>query len=118
MDKTVKELYCDLKSYSTLTDVNRQIRLNPGQKNNVKAFIQWTRYQYRLGLDPALTLFSVTNISEYIKRYKHHEAYIEKSSTLTDIAKPEQFTDKMKWIDWYKNLIFFKGNSRKEWSTV
>ena len=38
MDKTVTELY-DLKSYSTLTDANGHIRLNPGQKKNVKSFI-------------------------------------------------------------------------------
>ena len=40
MDKAVKELNNDLKSYSTLTAANSQIRLNPGQKNNVSAFIQ------------------------------------------------------------------------------
>ena len=40
MDKVVKELNDDLKSYSTLTAANGQIRLNPGQKNNVQAFIQ------------------------------------------------------------------------------
>ena len=88
MDKTVKYLENDLKSYSTLTAANGQIRLNPGQKDNVKAFIRWTRDQYRLGLDPVLTLLPVGNVAEYIKRYKHHEAYIKKKSTLTDMAKP------------------------------
>ena len=39
--------------------------------------------------------------------YKNHEAYIKKASALTDTAKPEQFTDKMKWIDWYPTLINF-----------
>ena len=48
MDKTVKELEYDLKSFSTLTTANSQIRLNPRQKNNVKAFIQWTKDQYCL----------------------------------------------------------------------
>ena len=47
-------------------------------------------------IDPALTLFSVANVADYIKRYKHYEAYIKKPSTLTDTYKPEQFTDKMK----------------------
>ena len=45
------------------------------QKNNIKAFIQWTRDHIRLVLDPALTRFSVANALDYIKRYKHHEAY-------------------------------------------
>ena len=66
-------------------------------------------YQYRLLLDPALTLFSVANVAEYIKRYKHHKEYINKVSTLTDMSKPEQFTDKKKLIDWYLTLINFLG---------
>ena len=45
MDKTVKELGDDLKSYSTLMASNGQICLNPVQRKNVKIFIQWTRYQ-------------------------------------------------------------------------
>ena len=40
MDRIVKELDDNLKSYSTLTSANGQIRLNPGQKNNVKSFIR------------------------------------------------------------------------------
>ena len=96
MDKTVKELDDNLKSYSTITAANSQIRLNPGQKKNVKPFIQWTRDQYRLGLDPVLTLLPVVNVAEYIKRYKYNGAYIMKESTLTDTAKPEQLMDKIK----------------------
>ena len=56
-------------------------------------------------LDPDLTLFTVANVAEYIKRYKHQEAYIKKSSTLTYMAKSEEFTDRMKRIDWYPTLI-------------
>ena len=58
-------------------------------------------------LDPTLTLFPVANVAEYINRCKPHDAYINKSSTLTDTSKPEKFADKMKWIDWYPNLINF-----------
>ena len=47
---------------------NGQISLNMGQKNNFKAFIQWTRNQYHLGIDPIFTLLPVTNVAEYIKR--------------------------------------------------
>ena len=43
MDKIVKESDDNLMSHSTLTAENGQIRLNLGQKNNVKAFIKWTR---------------------------------------------------------------------------
>ena len=52
MDKTFKELDGDFKSYSTLTIANGQVRLAPGTKRNIKAFIQWTRDRYRLGENP------------------------------------------------------------------
>ena len=39
MDKTYVELDDDLKSYSTLTTAHGQIRLIPGHKKNIKAFI-------------------------------------------------------------------------------
>ena len=76
MDKTYEEIDEDLKSYSSLTVFYGQIRLGLGNKNNIKAFIQWTRYQIRLVLDHVLTRFTVVNASIFIKRYKHHEAYI------------------------------------------
>ena len=63
MNKTVKELDDDLKSYSTLIAANGQICLNLGQKNNVKSFIQWTRDHYGLGLDTTLTLFPFSNVA-------------------------------------------------------
>ena len=107
IDKTVKELDNCWKLYSTLTSANGQIHLNLRQKNNFKSFIQWTREQYRLGLDTVLTLFPVANVATYINRYKHYEAYINKASTLSDTDKPEQFTDKIKWIVWYPTLINF-----------
>ena len=47
------------------------------------------------------------NFTEYIKRYKQHEAYIKKAYTLNDKDKPEQFTDKIKWFDRYPTLINF-----------
>ena len=96
MDKNVKELDDNLNSYSSLTAANSQIRLNMVQKKNVKAFIQWTWDQYRLGIDPLLTLLSVTNFTEYIKMFNHREEFLRRSSTLTDAAKPEHFKEKIK----------------------
>ena len=58
-----------------------------------------------MGLDTQLNLFPVANVAEYIKSYKHYEAYIKKSYTLTNMSKTEQFKYKMKWIDWYPTLI-------------
>ena len=40
MDKTFEDLDDDLKAYSTMNLDNGQIRLNPGTKKLIKAFIQ------------------------------------------------------------------------------
>ena len=40
MDKTIKELDEDLKSYSALTIGNGQIRLTPGNKRNIRGLMQ------------------------------------------------------------------------------
>ena len=107
MDKTFSDLDNNLKSYSILMVTNSQIRLSPGKKKNIKAFIQWTKDQIRLGLNPAITRFPTDESADYIRRYKHHEAYIAKSKTITDTAKPQQFTDKLKWTEWYPTLVNF-----------
>ena len=99
MDKTYIKLDDELKSYSTLTATHGHIRLTPGHKKNIKAFIQWTRDHIRLGIDPITVRFPVANASDFIKRYKHHDAYVNKSKTITETAKPENFTDKLKWIE-------------------
>ena len=41
MDKTIKELDEDLKSYSVLTIGNGQIRLAPGKKRNIRGLMQY-----------------------------------------------------------------------------
>ena len=96
MDKTYVRLYDDLKSYSTLTAAHGQIRLTPSHKKNIKAFISWTRVHIRLGVDPITVIFTVANYSDFIKRYKHHDAYVKKSKMILETVKPENFTDKIK----------------------
>ena len=61
----------------------------PGIKNKIKAFVQWTRDKIRMGEDPALEPFPVTNVSALLRRYQTHEKYIKDSSTLLDAAKPK-----------------------------
>ena len=82
MDKTYIKLDDDLKSYSALTTAQGQSRLSTGHKKKIKAFIQWTRYHIRLGIDPTTVIISVANASDFIKRYKHHDAYVKKSKTI------------------------------------
>ena len=107
MDTTYIELDDDLKSYSNLTAAHGQLRLTPVHKKDINAFIQCTRDQIRLGIDPIMVRFPVANASDFIKRYKHHDAYVNKSKTITETAKTENFTDKLKWIGWYPTLINF-----------
>ena len=108
MDKTYVELDDDLKSYSTLTAAHGQIRLTPGHKKNIKALIQWTRYHVHLGIDPITVIFPVANTLDLFKRYKHDDAYVNKSKKITDTAKPENFTYKLKWIECYHTFINFQ----------
>ena len=61
MDKTYIELYDDLKSYSSLTTAYCYIRLIPGHKDNIKAFIQWMSDHICLGIDPITVIFTVVN---------------------------------------------------------
>ena len=83
MDKTYVELDDDLKSYSTLTVAHAKIRLTPGYKKNIKAFIQWTRDKISIGIDPITVILQVANASDFIKRYKHHSAYVKKNNIET-----------------------------------
>ena len=88
----------DVKSYSNLTATHGQIRLTSGHKKNIKTFIQCKRDQIYIGIDPITFIFPVANASDFIKIYKRHDAYIKKSNTITETSKPENFTDKLKWI--------------------
>ena len=49
-----------------------------------------------MGINTALTRFLVVNALDYIKRYKHHAAYIKKDKMIREMAKPEYFTNKVK----------------------
>src|SRR5687768_10327824 len=56
LNKTFGDLNTDLKSYSNMTVNQGQIRLTPGMKNKIKAFIQWCRDEICLGRNPADTV--------------------------------------------------------------
>ena len=84
-----------------------QIRLHPGTKRQIKAFIQWVKDQVRTGEDPSLTPFPVANTTTLIRRYKSHMAFCEKSKRLSETAKPQMFTETTKWADWVPVFINF-----------
>ena len=100
MDKTSDELDEDFKSYSDLTLAQGQIRLTPGVRRNIRAFVQWTRDKFRLGEDPENEGYPVDDASDHIRRYKTHEKFVKDSKNLSEAAKPEKFKETTKWEDW------------------
>ena len=63
LDVTFKE-HADehFKTYSDLTAAQGRILIRPGDRENNKAFVQWTRDELRLDRDPALTPFPVAEV--------------------------------------------------------
>eukprot|EP00978_Attheya_sp_CCMP212_P037579 scaffold178764_cov38-Attheya_sp.AAC.1 len=104
MDKTFDEVDQDFKSYSSLTIAQGQIRLSPGIRMRVKAFIQWTRDEVRLGLNPSNAPFPAQMRADFIRRYKTHLKFTRDQTTMADAAKPTKLEDPMKWSDWYPTL--------------
>ena len=107
IDKTVTDLDDDLKDYSVLTVAQGQIRLNPSTKRKIRAFLQWCKDKFRLNEDPTLEAFPIADSSILIQRAKTHQAYLDKSKTISDTATPSQFTSRVNWIDWYPTFINF-----------
>ena len=105
--KSETELEDDFKSYAALPVQNGQLRLNPRQKKNIRAFLQWTKDEIRLGRDPSATPFPVGDANDLLKRAKAHKAYLDKAKTLTDAATPQQFTDKTRWEEWSPSFLSF-----------
>jgi hypothetical protein len=107
MDKMINELQDDLKSYSSLTTANDQIRLTPGITRNIKAYIQWGRDVICVGGNPNLGGFDINNSRELIRKYKTHQTFVNKSKSITDTSKPTSFTHKTKWDEWCPVFINF-----------
>ena len=105
MDKTMEELDADFKTFSELTRAAGQIRLTPGTKRNIKAFVQWTRDKIRLGVDPATVAFPVGNAADFIRRMKTHDKFVKDTAKVSDAAKPEKFTSDTKWEDWKPSFL-------------
>ncbi|CAJ1963903.1 unnamed protein product [Cylindrotheca closterium] len=57
MDVSIDELNDELKTLAGMTTAQGQIRLMPGIKKNIRAFIQWCRDEFRMGRDPATVHF-------------------------------------------------------------
>ncbi len=96
MDKTIEELKSDLKQYASLGSFEGQILTTPGNIQKIHAFIQWTRDMIRTGLEPSSMEFPVGNTAILIKFFKSHQAYMDKTKTISDAAKPTKFKENKK----------------------
>ena len=61
------------KTFSGLTVGQGQIILNPKQKNKIKAFTRWVKYQYILGIDPTRLPFPETHTAELLRQANTHK---------------------------------------------
>ena len=89
LDVTFKELDEHFKTYGDLSVAQGRIQVRVGVRKNIKAFVQWTRDQLRLGHEPSAIPFPIDRVSDLIRRYKTHEKYIADSKTLSEAAKPD-----------------------------
>jgi len=105
MDITFKELDDHFKTYSDLTQAQGQIRIPPGTRKNIKAFVQWTRDEIRFGRDPSLSPFPLDQVSDCLRRHKTHEKFVADAKTLAEAAKPEKFKESTKWEDWKPTFL-------------
>lgn len=95
--KTMEQLDSEWKTYASLTLANGKIALNPGIKNRIRAFVQWTRDEFRHGRDPAQTAYATGNEAQLLERMREHDKYITEAAQLAPDAKPEQFNNDDDW---------------------
>jgi hypothetical protein len=107
MDLSFTELEDSWKTYSGLTINEGRIRLLPGTKVNIKAFVQWVRDQIRIGNDPALSPFPVGRRHDLLERYNTHKQWLADAPGMLKSAMPKDFTEKIKWADWKGTFINF-----------
>ena len=90
----------NFKTYSAIHTTNGQIRLMPGIKSNIKAFVQLSHDEIRMGKYPSNNPFPVANMTNILHPYKTHHAFITKSKTLVDTDIPWEFVSMTKWEEW------------------
>ena len=96
LNKSVEEVNNDIKQYGSLTQTQGQMRITPGNRQNIQDFMQWSRDMLRTGRDPSLVPFLVQDVAILIRNYKSRKAYMEKSKTIVETAKPIKFIESMK----------------------
>lgn len=71
--KTIEEVNSDIKQYTTLTQNQGQIRIAPGNRQKIQAFIQWSRDMVRTGRETSIVPFPIQDVANLIRNYKSHK---------------------------------------------
>ena len=100
IDKTTQDLQSDLKAFASLPAANGRTVRTLGIRLKVTAFIQWVKSKINNGEPPEDAPFPVFDTADLVRDAKSHQAYIDKSKTMSETSKPAKFNDTMKWEDW------------------
>ena len=71
-----------LKTFSILTVMQGQIRLMPASKQEIKAFKQCVKDQFRLGVDPTTLEIPVNTAAELLRCVKTHKILVARSDAI------------------------------------
>ena len=82
-ETTMDDIGNDFKTLRDLSAVNGQVRLNDMAKRRIKAFIQWTRDEVRMGRNPSRTALPVADTAMLIRRMNLHDKYVEDAKTMS-----------------------------------
>lgn len=100
IDKTYGDLNKDLEAFAGLTAATGQIRFPPRLRTHIKAFIQWTCNEIRMGRDPSTTEFPVDNYAPLLVQAQTHKRFVNAQEIAAKAAKPKQLTIDTKWNEW------------------
>ena len=70
LDKSVEEVNHDIKQYVTLTQNQGQIQIHPGTRQNIQAFMLWTRDMIRTRREPSLIPFPIQAVARLIRNLR------------------------------------------------
>lgn len=100
IDKAASDLKDDFDAFSSLASNQGRIRLAPGVKKRVAAFVQWTKDEIRMDRDPATTPFPVNDVASLERRANSHKLFVTSAEMNSKAAKPRNFDSKSKWEEW------------------
>ena len=107
MRKTEDQLYSELKAFPSLTMAQGQICVTPGVQSNIKAFIQWTRDEIRMGRNPASTPFPINEVADLLEKLSEHNRFVKEETSMLEITRCPPLTNDVKWEDWEPAFIAY-----------